>query len=123
MISNASMTFMIISAVVSFLFPVVVFIYLQKNERAVFKPVFIGIITFIIFSQVLEKLLHYVVISNKVFSNPIVFSIYVALAAGVFEEVGRFIMYKSFLKKTSNGKVVWPLGLGMEELRLFCLGD
>jgi uncharacterized membrane protein YhfC len=122
MISSTSMVFMLITAVVSFLIPIGVFIYFRKKQKAAFKPVLIGILTFILFTQVLEKLLHYVVITNKIIPNPIMFTIYGALAAGIFEEVGRFIMYKAFLKKNRQWKDGVAFGIGHGGIEAILIG-
>lgn len=122
MVSNTSIIFMVISAIVSFLLPIAAFIYLRKIAGATFKPVIIGVVTFILFSQVLEKLLHYIVITNKLFPNQIVFTVYGALAAGIFEEVGRFIMYNSFLKNSRQWKDGVAFGIGHGGIEAFLLG-
>lgn len=122
MISTTSMNFMIISAIISFFIPIGAYIYFKKMDKITFKPVFIGILTFILFSQVLEKLLHYVVISNKVITNQFVFTIYGALAAGIFEEVGRYIMYKSFLKKNREWKDGVAFGIGHGGIEAILIG-
>lgn len=108
MVSSLSIAFMIFSALVSILVPVSLFIYSRKKYNISIKTVGIGILTFIIFSQILEKAMHVVVISNNLIgTTTIAFAIYGALAAGVFEEVGRFISMKFFLK----GELEWKDGL------------
>ena len=99
---------MVFSALISILVPVSLFIYSRKKYNISIKTVGIGILTFIVFSQILEKAMHVAVISNNLINTTtIAFAIYGALAAGIFEEVGRFISMKFVLK----GKLEWKDGL------------
>lgn len=64
----------------------------------------VGAAVFIIFVQILEKIPHLLMIDStgkslKWSSNPYLFAVYGALAAGIFEELGRFLGYQFLLKK------------------------
>jgi len=99
----------IVAMVFCILFPIISVIYFKKKEQFSMKTVFIGTLGFFLFAMVLEQILHSVVISTRIIKlNTITFAIYGALAAGVFEEVGRFVMFKFFLK----GNRQWKDGLG-----------
>lgn len=107
MVSSSSMMAIVFSAIIGFLLPILLGIFLRKRYSISIKPIIIGAITFIFFSQILEKILHVFVISNNIFTNNIAFAAYGALAAGVFEEGGRYIFFKVFLKD----KMQWEDGL------------
>ncbi|HZW82395.1 MAG TPA: YhfC family intramembrane metalloprotease [Candidatus Deferrimicrobium sp.] len=108
MISNVSIIGMVFSLLVSVGFPIVLLVYSRKKFKISFKAVGVGIITWIVFSQILEKIFHVTVLKvTPIMTYPLIFAIYAALAAGVFEEVGRYISYKLFLK----GKTEWKDGL------------
>lgn len=112
MVSSVSIISIIVSTIISIIFPVVLFIYFYKKSKISIRAVIVGAATFIVFSQVLEKLLHIFVIKNNIFPSPIQFAIYGAFAAGIFEEVGRFISYKLFLKNNRERKDGIAFGIG-----------
>jgi uncharacterized membrane protein YhfC len=100
---------MIFQAVISLLIPIVGVVYLRKNYQISFKPVIVGLFIFIVFSQVLEKLIHiYVLMINPTtkgwLDNTWLYATYGGLMAGLFEEGGRFIGFKLFLKKNREYK-------------------
>ena len=76
---------------------------------------FIGGATFFIFAMVLEQILHTVVLraTGDVLKNNIwLYAVYGGLAAGVFEEVGRFLAMKFFMKKSLNKENAIVYGIG-----------
>lgn len=122
MVSSTSIIFMVIAASICFLFPIIILIYYKKKEKINLKPVIIGMIVFFVFTQILEKLLHMVVIGNNLISNPILFSIYGALAAGIFEEGGRFIAFKTVLKNRHEWKDGLSYGIGHGGIEAILIG-
>lgn len=112
MVNSISIVLMGITAVMSFLVPIFVFIYFKKKEKINFKLVIAGIVVFIVFTQILEKLLHFVIIGNNLIPNPIWFTVYGALAAGLFEEGGRFIAFKTIFKNKHEWKDGLAYGIG-----------
>lgn len=122
MVSPTSILFMGISAIVCFLFPVIVFLYFKRKEKINLRPVFIGIIVFLVFTQILEKLVHLFVIGNNLIHNSILFSIYGALAAGIFEEIGRFLAFKTILKDNHEWKDGLAYGLGHGGIEVIIIG-
>jgi len=108
MVSNFTIVGMAISLLISIGVPIGLLIYFRKKYHISFKVVIVGVLTWIIFSQILEKLLHITVLkTTHIMAYPLIFSIYGALAAGIFEEVGRYTSYKLFLK----GKTEWKDGI------------
>lgn len=122
MVSSTSIISMGISAIVCFLFPITVLLYFKKKEKISLKPVFIGMIVFFMFTQILEKLLHLFVIGNNLIPNPVLFSIYGALTAGIFEETGRFIAFKTILKNKHEWKDGLAYGLGHGGIEAILIG-
>jgi uncharacterized membrane protein YhfC len=112
MVSKFSIISMIITVIISFALPIVLLVYFRKKERISFKPIVIGALTFIVFAQVLEKIMHVYVINNNLITNPWIFAVYGALAAGVFEEMGRFVSFKMFLKNNRQWKDGIAFGIG-----------
>ncbi|WP_051542020.1 YhfC family intramembrane metalloprotease [Clostridium lundense] len=122
MVSSTSIISMTISAIGCFLFPIIMFIYFKKKEKITLKPVIVGIAVFFVFTQILEKLLHMFVIKNNLIPNPILFSIYGALAAGIFEESGRFIAFKTVLKNNHEWKDGLAYGIGHGGIEAILIG-
>jgi len=67
-----------------------------------------------VFSQVLEKALHAVVLTNfpHFTQHPWLFGVYGGMAAGIFEEFGRFLFFTWFLKKYYDYKGGISCGIG-----------
>ncbi|MCJ8009287.1 YhfC family intramembrane metalloprotease [Lederbergia wuyishanensis] len=67
-----------------------------------------------VFTQVLEKILHVIVVTNfpNYADHPWIFGLYGAFAAGIFEELGRFILFTWLLKKYLNYKGGLSFGIG-----------
>jgi uncharacterized membrane protein YhfC len=111
-----------ISAFICFLFPIIVLYYFKKKENINLKPFFIGMLVFFVFTQILEKQLHMIVIIKDLASNPILFSIYGVLAAGIFEEIGRFIAFKTILKNNHQWKDGIAYGIGHGGIEAILIG-
>lgn len=122
MVSTMSIANMVISLIATLAVVIISFIYFYKKEKITIKPVLIGAGTFILFSQVLEKILHFIVINNKIFTNPLAFAIYGALAAGIFEEGGRFIAFKTLLKNKHQWKDGIAFGIGQGGIEAILVG-
>jgi uncharacterized membrane protein YhfC len=111
-----------ISAVICFLFPIIIFVFFKRKEKISFKPVLIGMLIFFVFTQILEKLLHLFVIGTNLIPNPIAFSIYGALAAGIFEEGGRYFAFKTLLKDRREWKDGMAYGIGHAGIEAILVG-
>ncbi len=103
MVSNLSIIFMILGILLSVAIPVVVGIVFHKKWKTSFACFFIGFATFVVFALVLEQLMHTLVLKSSVGDviqkNIWLYAIYGGLAAGIFEETGRFVVMKTILKK------------------------
>ncbi|MEQ8198140.1 MAG: YhfC family glutamic-type intramembrane protease, partial [Clostridiaceae bacterium] len=105
MVSNNAIASIIFGMIFCFVFPTAILIYFKKKEHFKMKPVLMGSLVFIVFALILEQMFHKFVITSKIISvNTIGFAVYAALAAGVFEETGRFVAFKMFLKKNTEWK-------------------
>lgn len=127
MISNMSISAMIISIIIAIVFPLALCIYFRIRYKISFAAIGIGAAIFIVFSQVLEKLLHsYMLYGNSatadMLKNPIIFGIYGGLAAGIFEEVGRFVGFKFLLKKSREWKDGIAYGIGHGGIESILIG-
>ena len=120
MFSNVTIAALAVGAALAILIPVAaVIVYKVKNRDTWLSSAFIGAGTFIVFALVLEQLLHTVMLPI-VQGNPWIYAVYGALAAGVFEETGRFVAYKTLMRKhyTTKNAVLMGLGHGGVEAAL-----
>jgi uncharacterized membrane protein YhfC len=111
MVSQATMTLLLITAVFLFLVPIILIFVLKKKYNASLKVFFIGMVTFIGFALILKAPFNIFITENEVtkplLANPWLYALYGGLMAGIFEEIGRYIM----LKYTLRGREAWRDGL------------
>ena len=86
-------------------------VYKIRNKDAWLLSALIGAGTFLVFALTLEQLLHLVMLPI-VSGSSAAYVAYGALAAGVFEETGRFVAYKTLMKKRYTTKNSIMMGLG-----------
>lgn len=83
--------------------PVCLAVFLVRKHRARLSSILIGAGTFILFALVLESILHQLVLKgphgSDILGNTLLYALYGGLAAGVFEETGRFLSMKFLMKK------------------------
>ncbi len=114
MIHNTTIAAMFAPLIFSFLFFVGLIIFYKKRIGVSVKPIVVGAIGFFVFTQVLEKILHLLVVTNfpNYADHPWLFGMYGGLAAGIFEEIGRFILFTWLLKKYHDYKDGISFGIG-----------
>lgn len=98
-----SITAIIFSGLFGLIFPLILLIYLRKTKRAEILPFFVGAGVMLVFAFILEGIFNFVVSQSAfgvVMKDRIwVMSIYGGLVAGLFEETGRFVAFKTVLRK------------------------
>lgn len=126
MISNTAISSMIIQILLSILVPIIIFIYFRKKHHISFKVTGVGILIFIGFSRILETTLHMFVFGNstmmELLQNPFIYATYGALAAGIFEEAGRFVAFFFLLKKYLDYKDGLAYGIGHGGIESILIG-
>ncbi|MFC7394278.1 YhfC family intramembrane metalloprotease [Scopulibacillus cellulosilyticus] len=127
MVSQLSMTFMVLTLLISLAIPIVFFIYFFKKYRISWKPLLVGILIFIVFSQVLEKTLHMYILkinhnTAELLKNPYLYALYGGLTAGIFEEIGRFVGFHYLLKKYREWKDGISYGIGHGGIEAILVG-
>ncbi|KRQ86430.1 hypothetical protein ABG79_01811 [Caloramator mitchellensis] len=116
MVSNLKIIFMIITLIISFGVPITLGIIFCKKYNGTFKAILIGALVFFIFQmiiripmlQVFSRQSWYIAMSK----NHLFFSIFLGLTAGIFEEIGRFLGFKFFLKDRLNFENGLAFGAG-----------
>ncbi len=102
-VSTLSIVCMAISAMVTTGVFVALFCILKIRFKQPWQPFLAGCLTFLVTAMLLEPVLHQVVLSSAagaaIQSNIWLYGLYGAFAATLFEETGRFLTMKFFLKK------------------------
>lgn len=101
--------------------PIVLLFVFKGRFQTKAAPFFFGAITFIIFALVLESSAHQYILSENtaigrmILGNPFLYAIYGGLAAGIFEEFGRFFcmmtVMKRFMYRRENS-IIYGIGHG-----------
>lgn len=108
----------VITLVFSVAFPFGMLIWWKKKTGEKIWSFVAGAIVFVLFAMVLENLLHQVclvdenVISKAILGSPVVYTLYAAFAAGVFEETGRLFGFKVLLRKNNKNSCAVAYGIG-----------
>ena len=117
-VSTSSMLLMLLTAVLGIALPLIAAIIWCKNKHEPFTTVLIGAATFLLFAIVIEKPLQALVISldspvsQFVNARPILWGIIVGFFPGVFEETGRFVAFKTVLRKRTQRETGLSHGIG-----------
>ena len=103
-VSALSIVFMALSGAVGIALPIVLFVYLHRNKKADVLPFCVGCGVMLLFALILESIVHQLVLGKspfgeKILNNNWAYALYGGLMAGLFEETGRFIAFKTVLKK------------------------
>lgn len=116
MVSTLSIIFMIISLIIAFGLPLALIIWFYKKEKISLIAVLVGALVFLV-SQLLTRipllnLLSGTEIYRQMTENLVLIAFFLAFTAGLFEEVGRWIGFKYFLKKHLSWKNGVAFGIG-----------
>lgn len=105
MVTTATLIWLCIGAVFGFALPVGLLLWWRKTRHAKLLPFFVGALIWIVFAGVLEQLLHGAVLFGDsalvraINGNAYLYMLYGGLAAGVFEETGRYVAFRWVLWK------------------------
>ena len=108
---------MLVAAICAFIIPVALFIYYRKKGADIL-PFFVGCAVLFLFALVIEAMVHQVVllhspVGETIRNNTWLYALYGGLMAGLFEETGRFVAFKTVLKKyMGNDKNALMYGAG-----------
>lgn len=118
MVSTASILAILFTLVVSILGPVLLAILFIRKTHAGILSTAVGAGIFILFALILEQGMHLIVlvadtpIRAVVTSSPFLYALYGGLAAGVFEECGRFVAFTFLLRGRREWKHGVAYGIG-----------
>lgn len=116
-VSTLSIVGMAVTLLISVLLPIVLCIFIRCRTKAKISSFFYGCGVFVIFALVLEQILHTIVLGvfgEAVTGNILVYGLYGGAAAALFEETGRFVAMKFFMKKnlTKENALMYGAGHG-----------
>src|SRR5664280_92742 len=127
MVRMSSIIFISISLLLSLVLPVVVAVVLHKKLQFAWKSVLVGTLVFLVF-QILTRipLLGYLQqnLWYQAFSAtyPLIAGFLLALSAGLFEEIGRYVGFKLLLRKHLDWKGGIAYGIGHGGLESLYIG-
>ncbi|MBP9991787.1 MAG: YhfC family intramembrane metalloprotease [Bacteroidales bacterium] len=105
-------------AFVAIAIPIVGMAYWKRHAGGKWKHFFVGTLIFIVFVYVLEGVMHRFCltmdnpISRFLNGNIWAYALYGGFAAGIFEETGRLVAFKTLMRKASDKKDAISYGLG-----------
>lgn len=105
----------IISLLVSVGIPMILGLFWENKKDARLSSALKGAGTFVVFALILESIVHNIVIKimgQDSFMELPFYAIYGGLAAGLFEEVGRYIVMRLFMKKKLDKTEAIMFGIG-----------
>jgi uncharacterized membrane protein YhfC len=117
-VSTSSMVLMLLTAILGIALPLITAVIWCKKKHEPFTTVMIGAATFLLFAIVIEKPLQALVIqldspvSQFVNARPVLWAFIVGLFPGVFEETGRFVAFKTLLRKRKQRETGLSHGIG-----------
>lgn len=124
-ISGLAIAGVICSVVLSMGVPIALFIAGRVKLKARISSFFIGAGTYLLFAMLLEQQLHVLVIQFcglNAQSRPWFYYVYAALAAAVFEETGRLIAMKFWMKKWLDFPNALMYGIGHGGVEAILIG-
>ena len=92
---------MAVAMLVSFALPIALFIYSKKKLHAKTAPFFIGCGVFVVMVILLESLAHNLILGSTgtaITGSPLLYALYGGLMAALFEETGRYVAMRRFVK-------------------------
>ena len=117
MVPVSSLITIAICAVLGIAVPILLSLWMVKKYNVKVRTILIGAGVFVLFALVLETIMHQVVLKGAIgptiTGNVWYYALYGGLAAGIFEETGRFLAMKFLLKDEPSGaKTAVAYGIG-----------
>jgi uncharacterized membrane protein YhfC len=108
-----SIVFMTVSAILAIGVPVCLFVVFRKKFNLKVVPMLFGVAGFIVFALVLEAIVHRIVLGRFLSpGNKVLYILYGAFMAGIFEETARFIAFKILKRKYEGIGTALSYGIG-----------
>lgn len=114
-VSGVAISGICFSAIISIGLPIVLLVRMKRKLGAKVGAAGIGALTFFLFALVLEQILHAVMLNaagDVLNGNVWLYALYAGFAAALFEETGRFVAMKYWMKKTLSKENALMYGVG-----------
>ncbi|MDD3222608.1 MAG: YhfC family intramembrane metalloprotease [Clostridia bacterium] len=127
LIPQMSFICMGLTAIICIAIPLILLFSFKNRFHARIQSFFMGAITYIIFAFVLESFAHEsflsgtTAFSQQILNNPVVNALYLGLAAGIFEEAGRFFCL-TVIMKNARKEDAFIYGIGHGGIEAFTVG-
>ncbi len=126
-ISTGSIACMAVSALVSIAVPIALLIYFRRRYGAKVVPALVGAAAFVVFAMGLEQIMHLLVLrpdanGTWLSAYPLGYMVYGSLAAGIFEETGRFLSFKLLRKRYGGIQTALSYGVGHGGIEAILVG-
>lgn len=117
MVSSASVTAFIVNIAICFGLPLGCILYLVIARKKAFIPVLVGAAVFVVFQLLIRiPLINYVLAPADWWADlvqrPWLYGVFLGLTAGLFEEGGRYLGYRTLLKKRDRWIDGFAFGVG-----------
>ena len=118
MIEQSLLNAMLQTGLLAITIPVVLIVAWKMYTKRSLVPFFVGIMVFITFSRMLEMIPHSLFllssnpVSKAINGNIILYTVYAALIAALFEETGRYLAFRFVLTKHPNKETAVTYGIG-----------
>ncbi len=118
MVSNSVIAMITLDLFICFVLPIIVFVFIQRRYKKTFKSFILGALAFFISQIVLRIPIINSLLPQFAWYNvfqikyPYLYWIFLGLTAGIFEEIGRLILIKLFMKKNQRFIDGITFGLG-----------
>ena len=105
MVTTATIVWLAVSAAWCILLPIALLIWWRRTRKAKLLPALAGALVFLVFARGLEAGLHMVCImgdnpvARAINASPWLYMLYGGLAAGIFEETGRYVAFRWIIGK------------------------
>ena len=125
-VPGLSIVFMGFAALAGIAIPVALLLIFRKRFKADILPFFIGCVVFVVFALVVEGTIHRLflptALGKALQGNIWLYAVYGGLMAGLFEESGRFVAFKTVLRrKRGNNANALMYGAGHGGFEVFYL--
>jgi len=112
MFGSGTIAALLVGGLLAFAIPTAAAVVYKLKNREVWLPsVFAGAGTFLVFALILESIVNSAVLL-MIDGRTVLYCVYGALAAGIFEETGRFVTYKLLMRHHYTTKNAVYMGIG-----------
>lgn len=123
MIQTAVLNFLLEIAVISFIFPVVFVLVWKMRHHKSFRPVFIGMGAYFVFSQLFTSIPYMILIQaghpigKAIRSNALALALCTGLITAILEEFGRLVAFKRFMTEQDGKERETAISYGLGTCR------